>query len=327
MPKIVGKSVRVVDDVENGLTIDEYAGNVGSNDDTMSLAVVKVSKPCSEPWLTLDYDEWIAILKGRVDFHYVTAEEDDSSSTTTTTTTVISATAGDTVFIGRGERFRPVFPEGGTEYVPVCIPAFKPERCLREEEGATNTSDIAVKLKLLHGAQQQSVHDAPPSCGVSSSSSSSTTPASSPPVNNTDVDHPDTLYHMCNKSLWEEAVSSEKAYYPPTFVADGYFTHATAVPERLLVTANHFYTSSVGDWICVQLSACALRDKCGIVTKFEEPKPVGDSDVSNDWTQSQWVCPHIFGGIPVTVDGIVTAIYPIKRDVTDGTFLSIEGLL
>lgn len=40
MPKIVGKSTRVVE--TDGFTIDEYAGNVGSNDDTMSLAVVKV---------------------------------------------------------------------------------------------------------------------------------------------------------------------------------------------------------------------------------------------------------------------------------------------
>lgn len=40
MPKIVGKSTRVVE--TDGFTIDEYAGNVGSNDDRMSLAVVKV---------------------------------------------------------------------------------------------------------------------------------------------------------------------------------------------------------------------------------------------------------------------------------------------
>eukprot|EP00529_Nitzschia_sp_RCC80_P041483 CAMPEP_0113466734 /NCGR_PEP_ID=MMETSP0014_2-20120614/14434_1 /TAXON_ID=2857 /ORGANISM="Nitzschia sp." /LENGTH=41 /DNA_ID=CAMNT_0000358985 /DNA_START=108 /DNA_END=229 /DNA_ORIENTATION=- /assembly_acc=CAM_ASM_000159 len=41
MPKIVGKSTRVVETPD--LSIDEFAGNVGSQDDTMSLAVVKVS--------------------------------------------------------------------------------------------------------------------------------------------------------------------------------------------------------------------------------------------------------------------------------------------
>jgi uncharacterized protein (DUF952 family) len=320
MPKIVGKAFRVVDDAENGLTIDEYAGNVGSKDDTMSLAVVKVSKPCSEPWLTLDYDEWIAILKGRVDFYYavpagVGSAEDDQ-------TTMITAIAGDTVFVARGERFRPVFPEGGTEYVPVCIPAFKPERCLREEDGGTNTSETALKLKQFHTADQSGELS---SCGVSSSSTMPSRPTKDD--DDDDAHHPDTLYHMCNKSLWEDAVARGKAYFPPTFVADGNFTHATAVPDRLLVTANHFYTSSVGDWICLQLSATALKDKCGIITIFEEPKPVGEADVSNDWTQSQWICPHIFGGIPVTVEGIVTAVYPIIRDEADGRFLSIEGLV
>lgn len=31
-----------------------------------------------------------------------------------------------------------------------------------------------------------------------------------------------------------------EAYFPPTFASDG-FTHATAVPSRLLDVANHFY--------------------------------------------------------------------------------------
>jgi uncharacterized protein (DUF952 family) len=329
MPKIVGRSVRVVDDAENGLTIDEYAGNVGSNDDTMSLAVVRVTKPCSEPWLTLDYDEWIAVLKGRVDFYF------DPTTTTTATSEgdgedggaaapsseqmmMISATAGETVFIGRGERFRPVFPVGGTEYVPVCIPAFRPERCLREEVGGTNTSQIAVKLKELHEATGDDKGGAAASlsCGDAGGGGG-----------DDDGGHPDTLYHMCDKALWEAAVAAGRAYFPPTFAADGGFTHATAVPGRLLDTANHFYTSSKGDWICLQLSARALRDRCGIVTKFEGPLPVGDASVSDDWTQSQWVCPHIYGGIPVSVDGIVTATYPIWRDDADGRFLSIVGLL
>ena len=72
---------------------------------------------------------------------------------------------------------------------------------------------------------------------------------------------------MCQTSLWNAALESKKAYFPPTFVQDGNYTHATAVPQRLLETANHFYTSTVGDWICVQLSKQAL-DVCLRLTIF-----------------------------------------------------------
>jgi uncharacterized protein (DUF952 family) len=290
-PKVVGKASRVVE--TDGLTIDEYAGNVGSLDDRMSLAVVKISKPCSEPWLTLDYDEWIGILKGKIEFYFLEEGEE----------TKIVATTGETVFVPKGQRFRPVFPEGGTEYVPVCIPAFKPERCLREEDGGYNTSDVASKLKELH----------------SESSKTTTTVVTS------SSDYPDTLYHMCEKSLWDAAVASGQAYFPPTFEKDGNFTHATAVPSRLLETANHFYTASTDAWICLQMSARTLKDNCGIITTFEEPKPVGDQDVQQDWRSSNWACPHIYGGIPVSIPGIVENTYEMKRD-DQGNFLSIVGL-
>ena len=56
---------------------------------------------------------------------------------------------------------------------------------------------------------------------------------------------------MCVKADWEAAKAKSEAYYPPTFEADGNYTHATAVAERLIQTANHFYQESVGDWICL----------------------------------------------------------------------------
>jgi uncharacterized protein (DUF952 family) len=297
-PKVVGKSTRVVD--ADGLTIDEFAGNVGDNQDTMSLAVVKVRKPSSEPWLTLDYDEWIGILRGKIEFHYVEELTGNKSK--------MVAKAGETVFVAKGERFRPVFPEGDTEYIPVCIPAFKPERCLREEEGGINTSPVAKRLSELH-------------CNRGSLSPNKA--AKNYLRNN--LKQPDTLYHMCEKDRWESVVASGKAYFPPTFEEDGNFTHATAVPQHLLETANHFYTSRKGAWICLQLNAKALKDSCGIITAFEDPKPVGDQDVHAVWKEEHWVCPHIYGGIPTSIPGIVTNTFEMKRD-TEGNFLSIEGL-
>ena len=68
------------------------------------------------------------------------------------------------------------------------------------------------------------------------------------------------------------------------------FTHATAVPARLISTANHFYTSVEGDWICLELSRSGLYS-IGIDTVFEEAKPVGETGVSDTW---DWVCPHVY---------------------------------
>ena len=54
--------------------------------------------------------------------------------------------------------------------------------------------------------------------------------------------------------------------------------------------------------------------------------PVGDIDIrDDDWKDA--VYPHIFGGIPVHVDGVVTNnVYKMKRN-DQGTFLSIDGLV
>mmetsp|Transcript_4669 Transcript_4669/g.10522 ORF Transcript_4669/g.10522 Transcript_4669/m.10522 type:complete len:278 (+) Transcript_4669:92-925(+) len=137
-----------------------------------------------------------------------------------------------------------------------------------------------------------------------------------PPVSSDD----DIIYHMCEETRWMEAFKAARAYYPPTFEKDGGFAHATKKASLLLNVANHYYQSSKDDWICVALSKSALED-IGIVTRFEEAKPVGETGVM-DTTLSM---PHIFGGIPARLPGIVKRVYPIKRDET-GKFLSIEGL-
>lgn len=292
MPKLIGSSQTVVN--HEGMKIDEHAGNVATKDDSISIASVVVSQPTAEPWLTLEYDEWICVKKGLVELHF---EDDDKQDA------VLKLKEGDTAFIAKGERFRPIFPEENTEYIPVCLPAFRPDRCHREEDA--DTSAVTKKLRELHNNTETA-----PMCPVSTSA--------------TDYDA-DVLYHMCQKKLWDEAVESQQAYYPPTFVKDGQFTHATAVPQRLIETANHFYTETKGDWICLQLSRRAL-EKVGIITKDERSLPVGDKDVSNSWLENSWVCPHIYGGLPtIEALGVLTKIYPITRS-ENGTFLRIENL-
>jgi uncharacterized protein (DUF952 family) len=140
-----------------------------------------------------------------------------------------------------------------------------------------------------------------------------------------DDDMTDILYHMCPKERWDAAVQQGVTYLPPTFVTDGRFTHATAVASQLITTANHFYTQSIGDWICLQLSRSALL-KLGIDTVFEEAKPVGQTAVAHEESNgSTWIYPHIYGGIPTHIPGVVTKTFPIKRS-DDGSFVNIVGL-
>ena len=78
------------------MTIKELVGNVATKEDRISIAHVNVTNPASEPWLTLHYDEYICVLKGKILLQHANGE--------------LEVNAGDSVFIEKGERFRPIFP-------------------------------------------------------------------------------------------------------------------------------------------------------------------------------------------------------------------------
>ena len=249
---VVGKATNVVK--TDSFAIDECAGNVATKDDRMSLARVWVSQPGQEPWLTLGYDEWIYCCSGRLVFGLP-----DGST--------VELKAGETALVDKGTRFQPRFPEAGTSYIPVCIPAFRPDRCVREEGSC---SDVAKRLAALHTTKVE--------------------------------DAPEVLYHMCEQPRWEAAKASGEAYFPPTFEEEG-FTHATGVPSRLIETANHFYQDSEAPWVCLCFSRTALRKKCGITVRDERAMPVGSKAVGENW--QDWICPHVVGGIPpLVVDAV-----------------------
>lgn len=272
---IVGGLRRVVD--APGLSIDELAGNVSTNSDRISIARVQAKAGTAEPWLTLHYDEWICVIEGSV-----VIEQVDQP--------VIEVTAGQTVLIESGTRFKPSFPSD-VEYIPVCLPAFRPDRCIREDSDAEGEA-IAQNLKTLHGVVDESGKNKEPP--------------------------PEVLYHMTTKAEWDKCKESGEAYYPKTFEEDGFYTHATGVPSRLLTTANHFYQDVEGDWVCLVFSRSALR-KCGIFVRDEEAMPVGEKAVGDDW--DDWVCPHIVGGIPPSV---VEAEHLMRREGAE--FIAIDSV-
>jgi len=271
------------------LTINELAGNVATKEDTLSIALVKASKGSDEPWLNLKFDEWICVLKGQVVYE---VQEHPNAPLHK-----VEAKAGQTVRIQKNTRCKPTFPVD-TEYIPVCIPAFRPDRCVRENEGQEH-EQISDNLKKLHGQTEPVVVQNVPS--------------------QVNEKSPEILYHMLTLQEWEDAKASGYAYYPKTYEQDGYFTHATGVPSRLVETANHFYQDVAGDWICLEFTRDSLK-RSGIHVRDEEAAPVGDKAVNSEWVEN-WICPHIIGGIPC---GIVDKIYKMERD--GKRFVKIVGL-
>lgn len=131
-------------------------------------------------------------------------------------------------------------------------------------------------------------------------------------------DHP-YVYHLVQTKLWEEAVTSGKTYYPPTYEVDG-FTHGTSNPEKLLSVANHFYPDVEGDWYCLRMTVASLK-ATGVETVFEGTAPVGD--IQPDFAGSDdELFPHIHGGIE---SAAVLEVHKIHRS-NEGTFLGIEGV-
>ena len=322
MPEIIGNKVPVVE--TDRYVIEEFVGNVATptNDDAdnnkssslpFSMAHVTVKSDPKvmkkEPWwLTIHYTEWISVIQGCLELE---CQSDGR---------VVTIQAGQTAKILPGETFRPRFPPQPhhTIYVPICQPAFRPDLCIRQvieedQEGAKEqqtetTKDDKKEEQERIDARLEELH------------------TTAPTTTTTTVEVPEIVYHMCEKTKWEEACAKQEAYFPPTFAQDGNFTHATAVPERLIDTANHFYTSSQDSWICLQLNTKVLKQHCGIVTVMEEAKPVGTTATAGaDW--ESWQCPHIYGGIPTAVPNVMTKTFSMNRDADKGTFLSIEGLV
>ncbi|KAL3812096.1 hypothetical protein ACHAXA_009431 [Cyclostephanos tholiformis] len=187
---------------------------------------------------------------------------------------------------------------GPRQVRPTLHPRFTPNRCIREEEGTEPLPNVSTPTPPPPSAEEVNAKH----IGVK------------------------LLYHMCRSLLYERAKSTKVVYFPPTLVGDGRFTHAMAVPSRLVTTANHFYADAPLDdlWICLEFDWDVLEKRLGIVTIFEGARPVEDTDTDKDWT---FVCPHIYGGIPVHVEGMVTNVFKMHRGLEDGTFLGINGLV
>ena len=103
--------------------IDEYFGNASCNPlpGAISFAHVKAGGGWAEEWQAPAFDEYTLVLKGSVTIEYAHGPP-------------VKVSAGQAVFMAKGERVRWVFTEPA-DYVPICLPAFSPANCFREEPG------------------------------------------------------------------------------------------------------------------------------------------------------------------------------------------------
>mmetsp|Transcript_25006 Transcript_25006/g.34463 ORF Transcript_25006/g.34463 Transcript_25006/m.34463 type:complete len:119 (+) Transcript_25006:229-585(+) len=118
MPQVFASPTRVVDD--DIVSIDEYFGGASSGTKDVSVAKVIYKRAFQGPWQTPSFDEYILLLRG------VAQVEHEGGMT--------EVTAGQSIFLKKGERVKWNFPsDDGTEYIPICLPAFSPDNANREE--------------------------------------------------------------------------------------------------------------------------------------------------------------------------------------------------
>eukprot|EP00980_Cylindrotheca_fusiformis_P014967 scaffold4095_cov117-Cylindrotheca_fusiformis.AAC.24 len=124
-----------------------------------------------------------------------------------------------------------------------------------------------------------------------------------------------SIYHLCQKSIWEEAVKAQQPYFPPTYMADGKFTRASLFKDDLVSTANTFYQDVPGAWIVLEIDCKAL---------FGLGIPILSQDAPESTKTKPVRCLQVFGGVSTTFPGLVTKIYDMKRSSRSGKFLSIS---
>lgn len=128
------------------------------------------------------------------------------------------------------------------------------------------------------------------------------------------------IFHLVQKSMWDEALEKNATYFPPTYSQDN-FTHATANPDFLLTIGNHFYQDVKGEWLCLRMSVKSLA-ATGVQTIFEGTAPVGDKQADFEGTDSE-LFPHILGGIHPSA---VLEAHVVSRNKT-GRFLAVSDVV
>jgi len=149
MVRLVSAPVRVVE--TDQVKISEYFGGASCNPcpfpvGDISVAHVQVEAGWAEEWQTPAFDEYALVLQGSV-----TIETTRGPST--------KVSAGQAVFLAKGERVRWHFTERA-EYVPICMPAFSPDNCFREDAEAADASPAHDSHESIYHLVQKPLWEA-----------------------------------------------------------------------------------------------------------------------------------------------------------------------
>ena len=133
------KPVDVVDAPD--ITISEYVGRVASQDPACSACIATIRQATKELPQCPAFDEYVLVLEGEV--HIMHGPELKEC-------TVVKA--GEGLVLPKHTRVQWVWP-GYCKYVPICLPAFSPSNCGREESfggPAAKTEESMDRLRELH---------------------------------------------------------------------------------------------------------------------------------------------------------------------------------
>ena len=128
------------------LTISEYIGRVAGQHAACSACVATVRAAAEELPQCPAFDEYVLVLEGEVHIR---------SGPDLADVTIVKAGQG--LFLAKNTRVQWAWP-GPSKYVPICLPAFSPANCGREESFATNgkkpakTEESMDRLRRLHAA-------------------------------------------------------------------------------------------------------------------------------------------------------------------------------
>jgi hypothetical protein len=113
------------------------------------------------------------------------------------------------------------------------------------------------------------------------------------------------IYHLCQKTHWETALSKEEPYFPPSFWQDGRFTRASCEIISLPQAANHYYQQIAGDWLCLEINPVTLLEMGIPIVAQRAPESTSSDPVE---------CLKVYAGIPTVVKNVVIEVYKMQRD-------------
>lgn len=120
MPRLIEKPTRIEAAGNKPKLIDEFFGQVNSQDGSLSIARMQSPSGWVEPGQAPEFDEYTVVLKGAL--------------TVKSKTGTLTVRAGQGVHTRKGEWIQYSTPDPeGAEYIAVCLPAFTPDTVHRDE--------------------------------------------------------------------------------------------------------------------------------------------------------------------------------------------------